>query len=278
MSEVPGNAEPQLGIGEGKLGIGEGKLGIGEGKLGIGAGKLGIGEEKLGIGAGKLGIGEGKATRDCSVPGWHSRGYLPHYDSASVHQAITFRLADSLPQMKLRQLEDELKSLPDDKQNIERRKRIQDWLDAGMGCCALRHPAMASLLRETLQKFHGERYRLIAWCIMPNHVHVLIEPKVALARIVQSWKSFTGRRAMEWNAELGLGVPGKAFWMRDYWDRYIRNEKHFRQAVKYIHENPVKAGLCKIAKEWAWSSASSLPSIEEIEAELSRDLEQEAQS
>ena len=219
MNEPPGNAEPQLGIAEE--------------------------EAKLGLGV------PGK-----DVPCWHSRGYLPHYDSTSVHQAITFRLADSLPQMKLRQLEDELKTLPDNLRDLERRTRIQNWLDAGMGCCALRHPAMASLLQETLRKFHGERYELIAWCIMPNHVHVLIEPKVALAGIVQSWKSFTGRRAMVRNAELGLDVPGSAFWMRDYWDRYIRDENHFRQAVTYIHENPVKAGLCKVAEEWKWSSAS----------------------
>ena len=141
MSELSGNAEPQLGI----------------------AGE----EAKLGLGV------PGK-----SVPGWHSRGYLPHYDSTSVHQTITFRLADSLPQVKLRQLEDELKILADNKRDITRRTRIQEWLDAGMGCGALRHPDMASLMQETLWKFHGERYGLVAWCIMPNHVHVLIAAKL----------------------------------------------------------------------------------------------------
>jgi REP element-mobilizing transposase RayT len=110
-------------------------------------------------------------------------------------------------------------------------------------------------MQETLQKFDGERYRLIAWCIMPNHVHVLIEPLVSLPRIVQSWKSFTGRWALLHNAELGLGVPGHAFWMWDYWDRYIRNEKHLQAVIDYIHENPVAAGLCDSTVEWPWSSA-----------------------
>ncbi len=56
-------------------------------------------------------------------------------------------------------------------------------------------------------------------------------------------------------AELGLGVPGKAFWMREYWDRYIRDEQQFYSTVRYIHDNPVKAGLCGKPHEWRWSSA-----------------------
>jgi putative transposase len=80
-----------------------------------------------------------------------------------------------------------------------------------MGCCALRHPAVAGVVQETLLHFDGERYRLLAWCIMPNHVHVLMDPQAALGKIVQSWKSYTGRWAMEKNAELGLGVPGEFY-------------------------------------------------------------------
>ena len=147
--------------------------------------------------------------------------------------------------------------MPDSAQSTERRRRIEQWMDAGMGCCALRHPQVAALVQETLQKFDSERYRLIAWCIMPNHVHVLIEPLVSLPKIVQSWKSFTGRWALSHNAELELGVPapGHAFWMRDYWDRYIRDERHLQAVIDYIHENPVTAGLCPSAPDWPWSSA-----------------------
>jgi type I restriction enzyme R subunit/putative DNA methylase len=185
---------------------------------------------------------------------WRSRGYLPHFETREKMQSITFRLADSLPQSKLDELRQELTVLPHEKQVFERRKRIETWLDAGMGCCALRHPAVAQVVQDTLLRFDGERYRLIAWCIMPNHVHVLIRPETELSRIVQSWKSYTGRWALERNAELGLGVPGKAFWMREYWDRFIRDEKHFAAVVEYIHNNPVKAELCSTAEEWQWSS------------------------
>jgi putative transposase len=202
----------------------------------------------------QLGKSEAELGLRAPTKGWYSRGYLPHFDAGQILQSITFRLADALPQDKLDQLAQEL---PDSAQSLERRRKIEQWMDAGMGCCALRHPQMAALMQETLQKFDGERYRLIAWCIMPNHVHVLIEPLASLPKIVQSWKSFTGRWALAHAAELGLGVPvhSNAFWMRDYWDRYIRNEKHLQAVIDYIHENPVAAGLCASALDWPWSSA-----------------------
>jgi len=192
---------------------------------------------------------------DEAVPFWHSRGYLPHFETREKMQSITFRLADSLPQSKLRELETDLVRLPKDRVAVERRKRIEHYLDAGMGCCALRNPAVAGVVQETLLRFDLERYRLLAWSIMPNHVHVLIWPLADLGKIVQSWKSYTGRWALAKNAELGLGVPGKVFWMREYWDRFIRDEKHYGAVVEYIHNNPVKAGLCESPGQWRWSSA-----------------------
>jgi type I restriction enzyme R subunit/putative DNA methylase len=187
---------------------------------------------------------------------WYSRGYLPHRDEPRLRQFITYRLADSLPQEKLDVLEDELRLLPEERRESTRRQRIEAWLDAGMGCCALRHPEVAPFVQNAFLHFHGERYRLHAWCIMPNHVHVLIEPLTALAKIVQSWKSFTARWVLAHNAELELGVPGRILWMREYWDRYIRDENHHRKTVDYIHRNPVKAGLCATPEAWPWSSAS----------------------
>jgi len=229
---TPGNAKPQLGANNRK-------------------------DDDDGGGA-ELGLGV-PVSAPASL-GWYSRGYLPHFDAPGTLQFITFRLADSLPQTVLKQLEQELAQLPVSARERERRKKIEQWLDAGLGCCALRHPRMAELMQQTLQKFDGERYRLIAWCIMPNHVHVLIEPAISLPKILQSWKSFTGSWAISHNAELGLGVPKAAgatknqFWMREYWDRYIRDEGHFHSTVSYIHNNPVKAGLCNEAHDWPWSS------------------------
>ena len=187
---------------------------------------------------------------------WRSRGYIPHRDRIGLIQSITFRLADSLPAEKRLALEEELRCLPEERRSLERRKRIEEWLDAGIGCCALRHPQVAQCVQEALLMFDRHRYKLIAWCIMPNHVHALIEPLVNLALIVKSWKSFTGRWALAKNAELELGVPGKSFWMREYWDRFIRDEKHFRSTIDYIHHNSVKSELCANPEDWPWSSVS----------------------
>jgi putative transposase len=188
---------------------------------------------------------------------WHSRGYLPHYDNSDVYQSLTFRLADSLSQKVLRVLEEDLSTLGEDDLDIKRRKLIDQYLDVGYGCCALNNQHMAKVMKESLIRFDNERYQLIAWCIMPNHVHVLIKPKVSLTKIIQSWRSYTGKWAFQNNEEfdLGLALDAKRFWMRDYWDRYIRSEKHYYTAIDYIHQNPVKAGLCQEAKKWKWSSA-----------------------
>ncbi len=185
---------------------------------------------------------------------WHSRGYLPHRDKISLLQSITFRLADGLPQNILNELEKELLSESNEKQDIERREKIEYYLDSGMGCCALANPKMATVMQNTLLYYDNKNYKLIAWCIMPNHVHVLIEPYITLSEIVKSWKSYTGKWAFKYNEELNLGITEKIFWMREYWDRYIRDEKHYDTVIKYIHNNPVKAKLCSNPENWEWSS------------------------
>ncbi len=220
-------------------------------------------------------IHEETAAFSAQEKGWYSRGYLPHRDEVGLIQAITFRLADSLPQAKLRQLEDELSSLPEDERENTRRNRIEQWLDAGMGCCALKNPTLAKVVQDALLHDDGTRYRLLAWCIMPNHVHVLIRPLVPLSEIVGTWKSFTAHWAKKnllgalasspalcvskekvdgsYLAAEDSGAP--RVWQREYWDRYVRNEEHYHNTIAYIHENPVKAGLCGSPAAWQWSSS-----------------------
>jgi len=97
---------------------------------------------------------------------------------------------------------------------------------------------------------------------MPNHVHVLIRPQqdMPLARIVQSWKSYTARRIRERRAP--ARHEKRQVWQREYWDRFIRHEGHFRDVVAYIHRNPVQAGLCTRPEDWRWSSASRWAELE----------------
>lgn len=86
---------------------------------------------------------------------------------------------------------------------------------------------------------------------MPNHVHVLFTPQDEwdMSQIAHTWKSFT---ANECNSVLKRRGQ---FWQPELYDRYIRDERHFANAVDYIQNNPVKAGLCSSAEEWLWSSA-----------------------
>ena len=178
---------------------------------------------------------------------WNIGGNLPHRNSKHLIQSITFRMADSMPQNVLKDIEEELKTLPDTKREIGRRKKFDKWLDKGLGCCALGKHEMAQVVWDALQHHNGDRYNLIAWSIMPNHVHVLIETEHNLAKIIQSWKSYTGRWAMTNNEKYSLGIePGsKQFWRSEYWDRFIRDEAHFNHVVRYILDNPGKAKLSK---------------------------------
>lgn len=166
-------------------------------------------------------------------------------------QSINFRLADSLPLMVIAKWKAELSAQLEGKREVELRRRIEEYLDAGHGHCWLREANVASMVQGALLHFDEERYRLLSWCIMPNHVHVLIETRAQypLAGVLHSWKSFSGHAAVRL-----LRIRGE-FWQREYFDRYVRNAEHYEKVVAYIEENPVKAGLAKIKTDWPWSSA-----------------------
>ncbi len=212
---------------------------------------------------------------------WYSRGYLPHRDDPGLYQFITYRMADSLPASKLKVFEAQARLLPPEKRDIYLRKQIEEWLDAGHGSCVLVQPEIAHCIIDTWKRFANERYDLIAWVVMPNHVHVLIRTYegASLAKIVQSWKSFTGkrikaimdeesdregtrragaRRSQVWRSQVWRSQAwrSQSVWMREYWDRYIRDWRHYHKVIDYIHNNPVKAGLVKKPEDWSWSSAS----------------------
>ena len=88
---------------------------------------------------------------------------------------------------------------------------------------------------------------------MPNHVHVLVEinAEYQLSQIVHSWKSFTAKEANRI-----LGTSGR-YWQPDYFDRFIRDDAHYVNAVAYIHQNPVKAKLVTKPEDWPYGSAAS---------------------
>ncbi|KAF0182909.1 MAG: hypothetical protein FD124_184 [Alphaproteobacteria bacterium] len=163
--------------------------------------------------------------------GWRSRGYLPHCDGAMLVQHVVFGLADAL-----------LADTPFDS---------DDQLDLGAGSCVLRDPACARFVEDVLLHADGERYHLIAWCVMPNHVHVVFEQMAGhlLGDVVQEWKSVSAHRINR-----SLRRHG-ALWRREYFDRYMRDDGHLSATVKYVEMNPVKAGLAPEPADWLFSSA-----------------------
>jgi REP element-mobilizing transposase RayT len=179
--------------------------------------------------------------------GWNERGYLPHRDSPGLTQFITYHLADAFP----RELLGEWAELLKIEDEVQKRKELERYLDKGRGQCWLRRHDVATICEGAFRHFDGERYRLKAWCLMPNHVHVLVSvTNVPMAEFVKSWKGYTAFRCKRL-----LGLRQESFWADDYWDTYIRDAEHESRTIRYIENNPVKAGLTLLAKEWSWSSA-----------------------
>ena len=183
--------------------------------------------------------------------GWHSRGYLPHYDDDETTQFVTFRLADALPAERLNSWRLELQSLTEVAAKTELQARMDRYLDSGHGDASLRHRSMAEIVEETLLHGDGEQYDLHAWVAMPNHVHVAVTPlgEYALAPIVQAWKSVSARRMNH-----VMGRTGQV-WQEDYFDRYIRDADHYEEVVAYVEWNPVHARLCELPENWPFGSA-----------------------
>ena len=174
---------------------------------------------------------------------------MPHFDGGELTQFLTYRLADSLPQNVLKnlQLQVEQKLMTDRDLLIN----VEKYLDQGIGNCYLRNSKVAEIVEENLVHFADVKYKLHAWVIMPNHLHLLLTPNkgYSLSEIVHSCKSYTSTKANKLLNRIGR------FWFPEPFDRYIRDYEHFEKAFHYIERNPVKAGLCENLNDWRFSSA-----------------------
>jgi REP element-mobilizing transposase RayT len=124
---------------------------------------------------------------------------------------------------------------------------METHLDAGSGSCLLANPNVAAMFVRTLRHFDGSRYRLHAWCVMPNHVHVVFRPlaEYTLTAILHAWKSYSAKEANRMLRRSGN------FWQREYYDHLIRDERDLQRCIRYVLDNPKKAGL----KNCAWVGA-----------------------
>ncbi len=186
-----------------------------------------------------------RASRPPRHTGWRSRGYLPHFDSPESIQHIVFRLADALPPRAMADV--------DCSTHSDRPDVISRLLREAHGQRLLSNDRVASIMENALLYFDGDRYRLLAWCIMPSHVHALAEQIHGheLAAVVHAWKSFVAHTVNQ-----HLGRSG-ALWAPEYYDRFMRDERHLQATRWYIESNPVLAGLCAAPEDWRFSSAFS---------------------
>jgi REP element-mobilizing transposase RayT len=176
-----------------------------------------------------------------------SRGELPHLFKPGATYFVTFRLADAI------------ESHQTTVSNLVNYK-LEHVAQAGecrlkLGACSLANPKVARMMARTLMHFHTQRYHLHSWCVMPNHVHVVVTPLAenTLSSILHSWKSYSANQAND------LTKSKEPFWQRESFNHICRTVESVNYFVKYVEENPVQAGLCERSEDWPYSSAGWKP-------------------
>ncbi len=226
------------------------------------------------------------------------RRRLPHLVPPDATFFVTFRLVDSIPQAVLRNyrarkewLEAETKRIahastadaPEVTEHIARLEEfhrawfqtIETWLDrATTGENWLRDESIARIVTNSLHFLNQQSYDLIAYCVMPNHVHIVFRPPLtadelmeaheesgrlyflsehpSLARILKSLKGFTTREANK-----SLHRQG-AFWEAESYDHYVRDSAELDRIVTYVLNNPVKAGFVSRWQDWPHSYSNKI--------------------
>lgn len=197
--------------------------------------------------------------------GFHSRDHLPHLKREGGTYFVTFRLAGTLPAEVLGQLKAEREAILaqalaakrpltwQEQEELFRwySTRVDAYLDAGHGECWLRQPDIARRVAEVLRFHAGQRFDLLAWVIMPNHVHAVVRPLpgFTLSRILHSWKGFSAKEANQLLQREG------DFWQGESYDHLVRDDEDRHRCCHYTTMNPVNARLCTQPELWPWSSA-----------------------
>jgi len=209
------------------------------------------------------------------------RRNLPHWQPLGVPFFITYRLAGTLPENVISELEKErqgLQALPRDPKYSEKQWHIRiekklfalwdEHLDKDRRIQWLADQRIATMVRDNLYHHTGTKYSLWAYVIMPNHVHVLLKPdevwekrfevdgsgraqyeRGSLSAILHSLRGYTASEANKI-----LGRKGK-FWQGEAFDHWVRDNEEFERIIYYIEHNPVKAGLVAKPEDWLFSSA-----------------------
>jgi type I site-specific restriction endonuclease len=202
--------------------------------------------------------------------------YLPHWSQNGVIYFITFRLADSLPQEKLKTFSEE-RALwmeqnpephsPEQKAEFHKRfpQRLQQWLDLGYGSMILKDAQAKDLVTKAITHFNGDRCILDEFVVAANHVHVLVAPKEGhqLGDILHSWKSFTGKELLKLSIAAKL-TTAPTVWQKESWDHIVRSERSLEKFREYLRAHYEVAP--KVAE------ASSPRSMEELQRDAAATL------
>ncbi|MCF6157611.1 MAG: hypothetical protein E3K32_03345 [wastewater metagenome] len=194
------------------------------------------------------------------------RRNLPHYQPVGATFFVTFRLAGSLPReavirLKEERMQDEelLFKIKDEK---VRKKRMADqhkryfsafdrMLDSAVnGQNWLHDERVSHIVAEAIHFRDRKAYDLLAYCIMPNHVHMVFTVErsaTSLCIILQSLKAYTARKANKILDQKGT------FWQRESYDHIVREGKELERIIHYVLHNPVKAGMVTNREQWKWS-------------------------
>jgi putative transposase len=176
--------------------------------------------------------------------------HLPHWRQDGATYAVTFRLADSIPQEQLQALR--RWRVLWERQHLEPRtelewnafareitNRTERWMDEGYGSCVFRQSRFSKLMSDSLLHFQDQRHFASCFVVMPNHVHAVMQPVHAcsLEDCLQRIKQYVALRV---NRALGRV---EALWEEESHDRIVRDEEHLWNVVRYIGLNPKRAGL-----------------------------------
>lgn len=198
------------------------------------------------------------------------RSRLPHIVPPYATFFITFRLAGSLPASIVYSLKAKYEKLTNDRdgENQEEKelrlsklrksyfKEFDDQLDKkGSGPTYLNNSEIAACIKNELEKYNGDYYDLQAYCIMPNHVHLLLDTSIqeySLAspiRLDKILKRLKGSSAIKANRLL---ERTGSFWQKESYDHLVRNQTEWHRIYGYILNNPYKAGLVENFSNWPY--------------------------
>jgi putative transposase len=179
---------------------------------------------------------------------------LPHRLPPGSDIFLTFRLTDSLPAATVARLRAQFHTgenqLPEATYAEQRRYfgRFDQLLDeAAHGATWLRHPEIANLVGGSLQHFNGKAYCLRCYCIMPNHVHLVVSLEDGAPALAETLQRIKGYTALQANKHLGR--TGQ-FWQRETYDHIVRSGDEMQRVIAYVLNNPVKAGLVESWEQW----------------------------